>query len=284
MLKTKQDVPAAILHADIEDSKFLPFHRVLTDYAKRGIITYRVRYRKPKNPIKRQVLLGGYGAELALKRTDYKVIDDREVASQDTSDEQIPKQDRLAHDLEISDIKPLHPKDVAFLGIKAASFVMSSENKLDSLLRIVQDLPKHSAALSTTEIDSSLAEELIENREIFLGPGVNGIWINGLQLEDSEINAFALLDTLRRERRFIKRLKALGLTNTQAIGLLAHKFITESRQNERPQRFDYRDNLEGGNVIVWLNDLENDERYGSWPTNAQSVRNINYACSWRLVC
>jgi len=209
--------------------------------------------------------------ELALKKTDYKVMDDREVQNHDASNEEPVKQEGLADDEEISDIKPLHPKDVASLGIKAASFVMSSDNKLDSLLRLVQDLPKHSSGLSTTEINSALADELIENRAIFLNSGANAIWVNGLQLEDSQINAFALLDTLRRERRFIKKFEALGLTKAQSIGLLSHKTITEARQNELPLRFDYRDGIEGGNVIIWLNDLEKDERYKGWSTDPQLV-------------
>ena len=271
MLQTKPDVPAAILHADIEDPDFLHFHSILTDFAKRGVLSYRVRYRAPLNPVKRQVLLGGYGVELALKKTDYKVMDDREVQIQDALTEEPMKQEGLADDEEISDIKPLHPKDVASLGIKAASFVMSSGNKLDSLLRLVQDLPKHSSALSATEINSALEDELTENREIFLNTGTNAVWVNGLQLEDSQINAFALLDTLRRERRFIKKFEALGLTKAQAIGLLSHKIITEDRQNEQPLRFYYRDDIEGGNVIVWLNDLEKDERYKEWSTDPQIV-------------
>lgn len=276
VLQTKPDIPAAILYADIEDPDFLHFHSTLTDFAKRGVLSYRVRYRAPKSPVKRQVLLGGYGAELALKKTDYKVMDDRDVQNQDASNKEPVKQEGLADDEEMSDIKPLHPKDVAFLGIKAASFVMSSDNKLDSLLRLVQDLPKHSSALSTTEINSALADELSDNRAILLNPGTNAIWVNGLQLEDSQINAFALLDTLRRERRFIKKFEALGLTKAQAIGLLSHKVIAEARQNERPTRFDYRDDIEGGNVIVWLNDLEKDERYKGWSTDPQIVRGSNY--------
>lgn len=275
VLQTKPDVPAAILHADIEDPDFLHFHTILTDFAQRGIISYRVRYREPKVPVNRQVLLAGYAAELALKKTDYKVMDDREVQNHDSPKEEISKQEVLKEDEEISDIKPLHPKDVAFLGIKAASFVMNSDNKLDSLLRLVQDLPKHTAALSTTEINPELAEELIENREIYLGPGVNALWVNGLQLEESQINAFGLLENLRRERRFITRLRALGLNNEQAIGLLSHKTIVGAKQSELPKRFDYRDHLEGGNVIVWLNDLEKDERYEGWSTNVQTVSKLS---------
>lgn len=272
VLQTRPDVPAAILHADIEDPGFLHFHSILTDFANRGILSYRVRYRAPRSPVKRQVLLGGYGAELALKKTDYKVMDDREVQNQDASNEDPVKPEGLADDEEISDIKPLHPKDVTLLGVKAASFVMSSDNRLDSLLRLVQDLPKHSSALSITGINSALADELIENRAIFLNSGANAIWINGLQLEDSQVNAFALLDTLRRERRLIKKFEALGLTKTQAIELLSHKALIEARQNEQPMRFDYRDDIEGGNVIVWLNDLEKDERYKGWSTDPQMVR------------
>lgn len=245
------------------------------DHAKRGILSYRVRYREPKEQSGRQVLLGGYGVELALKKTDYKVMDDRDIQNQDGSKEEISVSEGLVEDEEISDIKPLHPKDVASLGILSASFVMGSENKLESLLRLCQDLPKHSSAVVGTEINLALVDELSENREIFLGPGVNAIWINGLQLEDSQTNAFALLEILRRERMFIRSLETLGLTKNQATALLSHRILTEARQGERPQRFDYRDSFEGGSVIAWLNDLEKDERYQGWSTSVQAVSNLH---------
>jgi len=36
-------------------------------------------------------------------------------------------------------------------------------------------------------------------------------------------------------------------------------------------RFDIRDDIEGGGVIIWLNDLEKDSRYKPWPTDIQNV-------------
>jgi UDP-glucose:glycoprotein glucosyltransferase len=37
------------------------------------------------------------------------------------------------------------------------------------------------------------------------------------------------------------------------------------------QRFDWRDSIEGGNVIIWMNDIEKDKRYADWPTSLQAV-------------
>lgn len=238
----------------------------------RGTLSYRVRYREPQKPTQRQILLAGYGVELALKKTDYKVMDDREVQNQNDPKEQATKTEILLEDEEISDIKPLHAKDVTLLGMKAASYVMDHEAKLDCLALLIQDLPKHSATLSIRDINVKLADEHAHNRGIFLDSGINAIWINGLQLEPSQVNAFALLETLRRERNFIQRLEGLGLASIQAIKLLSHPIKT----NDHQQRFDYRDHFEGGNVIVWLNDLEEDERYKSWPTSVQTVRNMSY--------
>ena len=218
------------------------------------------------------MLLAGYGVELALKKTDYKVMDDREVQNQNDSKERATKTEILLEDEVISDIKPLHAKDVALLGMKAASYIMGRDTKLDSLALLVQDLPKHSATLSIRDINVELADEHAHNREIFLDSGINAIWVNGLQLEASQVNAYALLDILRRERNFIKRLERLGLAPIQAIRLLSYPV----KFNDYPQRFDYRDHFEGGNIIVWLNDLEKDERYQSWPTSVQTVRIMTY--------
>ena len=270
MLQTKPSLPTATLYADIEDPNFGVFHHALSRYAMRGTLSYRVRYRKPQKSAQQQMLLAGYGVELALKKTDYKVMDDREVQNQDDSTERATKSEILLEDEEISDIKPLHAKDVALLGMKAASYVMSHDTKLDSLALIVQDLPKHSATLGTGDINVELADEHAHNREKFLDSGINAIWVNGLQLEDSQVNAFALLEILRKERNFVQRLGRLGLTPTQAIRLLSYPV----KNNDQPERFDYRDHFEGGNVIFWLNDLEKDERYKSWSTSVQTVRNM----------
>jgi UDP-glucose:glycoprotein glucosyltransferase len=275
--------PAAILYGDIaavQATEFREFHTILKDYAMQGLLSYRVRYRSPLESQERPLVLSGYGVELALKKTDYMVMDDRGVEGEEAKEEdgtvkQSRDKDQVLlgelSDEEAQDIKPLHEKDIASLGFKAASFVMKSEDPFNTLQRLSQDFPKHSAAIAAGEIDPSVQEELGDNWDMFIGNGKNALFINGLQLDTSQINTFALIEHLRRERGYVNKLRALGLNSSEAIQLLSHKILAEAKENEQIQRYDYRDDTEGGEVIAWLNDLEKDKRYKEWSPAVNTV-------------
>ena len=53
--------------------------------------------------------------------------------------------------------------------------------------------------------------------------------------------------------------------------------ITCFQTEDEPQRYDFRDTTEGGNIILWLNDIENDPMYEGWPSELRAVSTtINY--------
>lgn len=268
-----EDVPAAILYADPRDPAFKEFHDILMKMAGDCRLSYRLRYRPPQERPDRPVMLSGYGVELALKKTDYMVMDDREVQSEDDKEKGDKSQAPLGRlaDEETHDIKPLAQKEIATLGMKAATFIMQSEDPFVTLSKLLQDFPKHSAAVSALEIDESLKDELTENWESFAGFGENVMWINGLQMTSDQINAYALLDHLRQERKHIKALSTLGLSPSEAIQLLSHDTFLMAKREEKPQRFDYRDDLEDGLAISWMNDIEYDRKYREWSTSVNTV-------------
>jgi UDP-glucose:glycoprotein glucosyltransferase len=96
-------------------------------------------------------------------------------------------------------------------------------------------------------------------------------WINGMHIPTDQVEAFNLLSVMRRERNLIASLRSLGLTNREAIEFLSHVKIAEKIEVGTTNRFDIRDDLESGNVIIWMNDLEKDTRYLSWPLNIRNV-------------
>jgi UDP-glucose:glycoprotein glucosyltransferase len=274
-LETGDGKPAAILYADIEAPGFRAHHERLKRYAEAGHISYRLRYRPPVERSDRPIMLSGYGVSLVLKKTDYMVMDDRDmegdagkdkVASQGTEPSTQQPLGTL-EDMETHDIKPLAKEDLSDLGYKAASFIMGSRDPLETLLRLVQDFPKHAASIAATEINPNITEELRGNWDMFAGPGKNLMWINGLRMDESQINVFALLEHLRRERRYIDGFRWLGLDASETVRLLSHSMLAGAKEDEKVQRFDYRDDIEGGNIIVWLNDLEKDKRYNEWSSN-----------------
>jgi UDP-glucose:glycoprotein glucosyltransferase len=157
------------------------------------------------------------------------------------------------------------------LSIKAASFVLGTEDPLESLLKLTQDFPKHSSSLVTQNVSEEFLAEHQKNREVLLPQGFNILWVNGAQYDSRKVDAFSLLDHLRRERKLLNDFRKMGLTSTEAIKLLTHPAIIQAYGESSSQRYDWRDDIDGGNVILWLNDITKDKRYKDWPTDAYSV-------------
>ncbi len=220
--------------------------------------------------------MNGYGIELALKRTDYIVIDDRDAGGGENTVEapETPSSEQQEISLEteeLGDLKPLSSKEVLGLGLKAASFVMASDDPFGTLLKVSQDFPKHSLAITRRNTSTDFVDEHRRNRDTLLPAGFNVIWMNGMQIEARQMDAFTLLERLRRERTVIGSVKELGFTGSEAVQILSHPAIAESKTQGESQRYDYRDAIEGRKVIVWLNDIEKDKRYEGWPSHASAV-------------
>ena len=73
---------------------------------------------------------------------------------------------------------------------------------------------------------------------------------------------FRLLRLLRKERNIVSSLTSLGFNASEAIDILTHPSISQAQASTGTldNMFDASDRIEGGNVIVWWNDLENDTR------------------------
>ena len=220
-------------------------------------------------------MVNGYGVELALKRTDYIVIDDRAATDENPRDGSpvTDGEELIREDEELKDLKPLSSTDLLGLGLKAASFITASEDPFETLVKVSQDFPKHSHLMAKQNISEEFLSEHRKNRDILLPPGYNIIFMNGQQIEARQMDAFALLEQFRRERSIIGSLRDLGFTGSEAVRILSHTAIAESKSSATLQRYDYRDTSEGGRVIIWLNDIEKDKRYADWPTQIAAVSN-----------
>ncbi|KAJ4375310.1 killer toxin resistant protein [Neocucurbitaria cava] len=262
----------AIIYADITAPQFKEWHRTLTGTAKEGKTSYRVRHKPSLNAPDSPLVVNGYGVELQLKRTDYIVIDDRQAEEGAKSIDQKPLGTGLNDDdEEVADLKPLSKDEVSDLGLKAASFVMKSEEPMDTLLKLVQDFPKYSSIIAAHTASEEFLNEHTKNREQLLPTGYNVMWINGVQIPARDVNPYSLLAHLRRERKLINGIREQGLSGADTISLLSHPAIAETQTEDEPQRYDFRDATEGGNVIVWMNNIEKDSRYESWPTELRAL-------------
>ncbi|BCR94558.1 putative UDP-glucose:glycoprotein glucosyltransferase [Aspergillus luchuensis] len=267
-------LPPAILYADIATPMFKEFHQSLSAMAKEGQVSYRVRYRPPQHWTPRPVFVSGYGVELALKRTDYIVIDDRDAEERGTGSIESGKSDATEDDLD--DLRPLSSSEVSRLGLNTVGYVLDSDDPFDTLVKLSQDFPKYSARVAAHNVSTELLQDIRSSRLRMLPPGLNVLWINGVQIEPRQVDAFTLLDHLRRERKLIEKFRNLGLSATDAVELLSHPLLGEALARDGPQRYNYRDDIEGGGVIMWLNNLEKDARYESWPSELAGFMQRTY--------
>lgn len=264
--------PAAILYADITSPGFGPFHKFLAEKARNGEISYRLRHVRPASAVTEPLPVNGYGVELALKRTDYIVIDDRESAD-DAAQKETKKAAEVILDGEedVTDLKALSKSELFNLGMSTADYIIQSENPFDTLLKITQDFPKYSSSIAAHNASAEFLAEHQKNRAMMVPPGVNVLWMNGVQLIERQMQPLALLDIVRKERAMIEGVQELGLTGKEAVDILGHQAVAQSKAESAPLRFDWRDETEDGRVIVWLNDLVNDDHYADYPKSLKAL-------------
>jgi len=274
--------PASILYADITSPTFGQFHKALVKTAREGKTSYRVRHRKSLSAESKPLIIPGYGVELALKRTDYIVIDDREGDDSETV-AATPEKEVKFEDEELADLKPLSSSELFGLGLKASSFIMQSEDPLDTLVKLSQDFPKYSSAVASHNATDEFVAEHKYNRAQLVPGGHNIWWMNGLKLVERQIEALEVLSMLRKERKLINGVRDLGLSGQEAIQLLSHTEVAVAKAESEAPRFDWRDEIEGGNVIIWMNDIEKDKRYADWPRILQIVSTLSKLCYFLLL-
>ncbi|KAG5949291.1 hypothetical protein E4U53_005926 [Claviceps sorghi] len=266
----------AILFADPTSPEFAKYHPSLSKAARMLALNYRIRYRRANTSAPRPLQISGYGVQLALKKTDYIVIDDRRTA-QDVDQKPLRSQSILEGEDESSiDLKTLSKTELRSLGMRAASFIQQSENPLDVLVKLSQDFPKHARFISSHNVSSAFAEEYEQMKAQMSRGGANHLWMNGAQLIDRQIDPFTLVDILRRERGLVNGIRELGVNGADAIALLSHKAVSSAKKEEETPRYDWTDRSENGNVILWLNDLEQDVAYESYPKTLSALLQRTY--------
>ncbi|KAK6519007.1 hypothetical protein TWF281_003697 [Arthrobotrys megalospora] len=296
----------ATLYIDIIEKGFPKAYSEMTKAADKAGIAYKIRYKPSpslKNP--KPVGLSGYGVGLSLKKTDYLVIDDRDAkdgasaasgASSATESSATPSPTykfRAPENLkpgekrfplwdlediddpvrDLRDLLPLSQANIGDIGFKTANFITKSGIfPPDMLLKILSDYPKYAHTIGTMGgVLNEWVDEHGDNRETFVPAGYNIMFLNGIALDADEVTATNLLELMRRERHHGIQIRGLGLNQQETLDLIAHENITEAKHMPDRPRFDFREQEGEEDAIIWLNDIETDERYSDWPTSIQRI-------------
>uniref|UniRef100_A0AAY4DGE9 UDP-glucose ceramide glucosyltransferase-like 1 n=1 Tax=Denticeps clupeoides TaxID=299321 RepID=A0AAY4DGE9_9TELE len=257
------DLPVVVLYAEIGTKKFNTFHKLLSERAGEGKLIYVLRHfvSKPK-----KMHLSGYGVELAIKSTEYKAVDDTQVKEDDYEDEvqgflfgQLKKshpelQDQL-DDLKkhltesTNDMAPLKVWEMQDLSFQAADRILSAP-KFDSL-KLMRELSQNFPSKRLGET-------------MGLHPGDAGLFINGLHIDLDVHNPFSILDIIRAEAKVLEGLHHLGIKGEHVGKLL--------RLPVGPVEDNYALDIRHSAIMVrWINDIESDPTYKTWPSSLQEL-------------
>ncbi|CCH41407.1 UDP-glucose:glycoprotein glucosyltransferase [Wickerhamomyces ciferrii] len=268
--------PLLILYGDVNDPSFKEFINNLYDNAKYGKLRFIWRY-VPQNIDEREIL-SGYGVDLTLKRTDYLVIDDRDVNNKNVKRDQI-KQDAQQVlknqessnsflDIYNDDIPGVNQQDLKDLDLKIASFISSSQNQSENfqnLIHIVQDLPKFTSYLSELEINDELLESTEFNEKLGLTSDSSAIFLNGLPIDESDLNVFGLYKAIKKELSLVENFSDLKLDPKITKDLIGKFALLSMVKNRKTLKTRYNIETNEHNPIIFINNIESDPTYENIP-------------------
>ncbi|KAI9340426.1 UDP-glucose:glycoprotein glucosyltransferase-domain-containing protein [Zopfochytrium polystomum] len=281
--KESSSLPRAILYADLRSRQFPKFHEALKKLADNGLLAYVLRYRSP--PISSDaspLVVAGYGVELALKSTEYKVIDDRNVGAEKadsenedeaTADEPVEKGNPLEVLFEEGEptVQSLTGEEIRELAVKAAHLVLASDEPLSLLTAISQDLPKLSHVIAKTAASGRIRMALRKNLMTLATAGTMKLFMNGMDIPVETLDFFSLLQRMRNEAKLVHSIAQLNFTSSEIFRLLSSPSGSSGIDLGWGEAFDIRDEN-----LLWWNDLEKDKRYKSWPKSVRDLLRPGY--------
>lgn len=76
----------------------------------------------------------------------------------------------------------------AEIGIHAAQLLSDSRSALTALEQLSQNFPKYASSVARRVSPKQGLKEEIEKNARIAQPGLSAVWLNGLQLQDTQIN------------------------------------------------------------------------------------------------
>ena len=293
-----------VLHGAIGTSSFWRFHSMISDLTILGNIKYAFRHYHSMKP-ESFASLSGYGVELAIKSTEYKAVDDTRVKGEESSLTKILEESETVEVDEVAgfrvkDLKDKYPGKVKELNeltdhltrdrkeivnlkvwelqklsLQTVMKVVSAPqgDQLKVFENIVQNFPIHAKTLSQLKVDKDIQKEIertqmILSQTINLSPSDTVLFIDGMFFDLDVVDIFTLFDHLRKEVKLVEGLHRVVDSEEQVTKLLSLDI-----SNEKPDQLavDIRDS-----AVIYVNDIENDDMYKSWPSSIQDMLRPTY--------
>lgn len=261
----------------------------------KGEATYVLRHYLAKPSVKK-VHLSGYGVELAIKSQEYKAKDDTQVQGAEVNATVIGENDPVdevqgflfgklktvypelkeqlkelrKHLVEsTNEMAPLKVWQMQDLSFQTAARILAAPavDALNVMKDLSQNFPTKARSITKTVVNSEIRREIGENQKFFKGtlglqPGDSALFINGLHIDMDTQDIFSVFEVLRSEARVMEGLRSLHIETPFIHDIL--------KLNVQPSDSDYAVDIRNP-AISWINNLETDHRYSSWPYNVQEL-------------
>ena len=298
----------AVLYGQIGSASFYEFHSYLKQSALSGKHEYLVRH-FTANSSESSVSLSGYGVELAIKSTEYKAVDDTRVKGEESSLTKELKEIETEDVKEVAGfviptLKSLHPnksksideltsylqentKEIANLkvwelqelSLQVANHVLTQpkEEALHVLKELVENFPIHAKKLIKTDVPRDLRREIETNQNMImsnlnLGTSDTALFIDGMFFDMDTTDIFGLYGYLKNEMKMVAGLHSIlgSYDFTQdKLNKLTRLDISSSKSEQIT--IDFRDS-----AVVFINDIESDKQYRSWPSSINDLLRPTY--------
>lgn len=307
---SKAKVGNIILYGQIGTDSFHKIHAHLVRFIQQHAqFNYVVRHYLRTQAQVKPVALSGYGVELAIKSTEYKQQDDTKVrgeVSQEGTIKQEEKQDELRGFI-FSKLRDSFPnyteklnefqnylidtdKEIAVLkvwelqeiSLQAATKVLSvqKEKALAMLEEVSQNFPSMARSLAKVSVESDLKKEIAKNQYQFMqslsiGTTDAALFVNGLYYDVEATDVFSLFDVIRQESEVIGKLHTLLKGDGERMKQF---FKLDTNMDKQDWQIDIRDE-----AVNYVNDLETDRNYRTWPSSLQEMLRPTYPGMLRSV-
>jgi UDP-glucose:glycoprotein glucosyltransferase len=296
----KSDVEngVVIFYGDVFSKDFNSFLNELLKINEEVGLTFIFRYKKSLDEEfnNKPITISGYGVEMAIKNTEYKVIDDRKLKKDekeniqksqkkipnipskefglDKLSEKFPKQkddfsafNDLLQQQEIPVLKKLLANETEDIGTKIIQYITTSSNPLYVLSQLSSNYPKISHIINQMPLIEEYSKEVKFLQRLFYAPDFNSVFINGIEINAKDLNPFNVLRIFSSENRAITKLNSLRFSNKDAVNLL--NSATDDSDNGKNSDTEYYDVR--NDIVSWWNNLESDSRYNKWPKNIKEI-------------
>ncbi|XP_061824096.1 UDP-glucose:glycoprotein glucosyltransferase 1 [Nerophis lumbriciformis] len=292
---SKSDAPVVILYGQFGKPDFQELHRAAISKVEEGLATYVLRHYLA-DPSAKRVYLSGFGVELAIKSQEYKAKDDTQVQEAEVNATVIRENDPVdevqgflfgrlktlypelkeqlkelrKHLVEsTNEMAPLKVWEMQDLSFQTAARILAapSVDALNVMKDLSQNFPTKARSITKTVVNADIRKEIADNQKFFKGtlglhPGESALFINGLQIDLDTQDIFSVFEVLRSEARVMEGLRSLHIDTPYIHDIL--------KLNVQPTDSDYAVDIRSP-AISWINNLETDHRYSSWPYNVQEL-------------